>query len=347
MKTGKSLLELATEIERQAESKRDFLADSRDVRYYADTDLLAVGSVGEFKPTEGFHDQLATGLDIPKKYYDRMMDQAPELLETNVNHWFRASPARKMIRTLDNKARAFLSEKYRPLDNVDLMQVALPVLQRQDLRVVSCEVTDKKLYLKAISPKVSHEIAKGDVVQSGIVISNSETGAGSLSIEPLLYRLVCTNGMIANDSRMRKSHVGRGMKDFEGAVEFFRDETRAADDKAFWMKVRDTLEHAFNEIDFAAIVQKMMVAKEDRILGDPIKVVELAKKDFQWTDTEHRGVLTHLLASGDMNRFGLVNAITRTAQDMPSYDRATEFERLGGRVLEMPKTNWNELAANN
>ena len=35
----------------------------------------------------------------------------------------------------------------------------------------------------------------GDVVQAGVSISNSETGRGAVSVCPLVYRLVCTNGM--------------------------------------------------------------------------------------------------------------------------------------------------------
>jgi hypothetical protein len=36
-----------------------------------------------------------------------------------------------------------------------------------------------------------------------------------------------------------------------------------------------------------------------------------------------------------LSQWGLVNAITRTSQDVTDYDRATELERLGGVVLDM------------
>lgn len=37
------------------------------------------------------------------------------------------------------------------------------------------------------------EVRKGDIVQAGVMISNSEVGLGAVSIQPLVYRLVCTN----------------------------------------------------------------------------------------------------------------------------------------------------------
>ena len=47
------------------------------------------------------------------------------------------------------------------------------------------------------------------------MISNSEVGLGAVSIQPLVYRLVCTNGMIVNDMGERRHHVGRQAKAVE------------------------------------------------------------------------------------------------------------------------------------
>ena len=54
-------------------------------------------------------------------------------------------------------------------------------------------------------------------------------------------------------------------------------------------------------------------------------------------------MLRHLIEGGDLTRYGLFNAITRAAADLDSYDRATEFERFGGQVVELPKRDWEEV----
>jgi hypothetical protein len=41
---------------------------------------------------------------------------------------------------------------------------------------------------------------------------------------------------------------------------------------------------------------------------------------------------------------GLINAVTRTAEDAKSYDRATELEMAGAIVLDLKPTEWRELA---
>ncbi len=125
-----------------------------------------------------------------------MRSQAPELLAANVNEWFHQKPERRMLRTLDGSMRAFLSDRYRRLDNYDLASAVLPVLKEmgEGLKIVSTELTESKMYIKVINERLELEVKQGDVVQAGMVISNSEVGMGSLKVEPLIYRLICTNG---------------------------------------------------------------------------------------------------------------------------------------------------------
>lgn len=351
MKQGKTLQELAIEIERQSQRKKDFLAPTNSISFEefdpgTSSELELEMAENRYPMTDNFHQQIGSELGIPKKYYDLMREKAPTLLRRNVNHWLDRSDSRRMIRTLDGRARAYLSEKYRPLDHFDLMEVALPEIIKVGCRVESCEVTESRLYLKAVTDRRTFEVKVGDVVQAGIVISNSEVGHGALKIEPMLFRLRCLNGLIGADTGLRKNHVGKGsLADFEGAVEFYRDETRQANDRAFWLSVRDTVASALDQINFEELVQRFAVSAEDQMIKPVEKVVEISAKVYGWSETERGSVLGHLMASGDLNRFGLINAVTRTAQDVPNYDRATEFERLGGQIIELRPTEWERLAA--
>ena len=351
MKTGISLIELAKELERQKESKRDFISPTEDLKIVPHgtnqpTTGIEVGYHGVFEMNDIAHQQVAGRVGIPQKYYDRMREKSPELLASNVNHWFKTEPEKRMVRTLDGKARAFLSDRYRPLDNYDLGEVAINTLIKHELKVEieSTALTDRRLYIKARTEIISAEIRKGDIVQAGIIISNSEVGMGSVKVEPFVFRLVCLNGMIANDHALRKYHVGRGHEGGDLAEEFFRDETRRQDDKAFWMKVRDIVSGSFKRDVFERMVESMRRATGDIISSDPVKAVEVTQKKFGLNDTERGGVLSWLIKGGDLTRYGLVNAVTRLSQDIPDYDRATDLERLGGQILELPKTDWSEIA---
>ena len=39
-----------------------------------------------------------------------------------------------------------------------------------------------------------------------------------------------------------------------------------------------------------------------------------------------------------------MNAVTHFSQEVEDYDRATEFEALGGKLIELPVKEWKELA---
>ena len=211
MKQGKSITELANEIQRQQNNKVDYRVTTPKLTA-TDMGLIAVGDLGVFDLTNNANGQIAQRLKIPKIYFDKMKIEAPSLWAQNVNHWFNVNSEKRLVRTLDGKVRAFLSDKYRTLDNFDLLEAIMPsLLKRKDLKIVSSEVTEDKFYLKAIFTDLSREVTSSstlnDIVNFGIIISNSEVGAGSLRIQPMSERLVCLNGMISNVS-MKKYHVG-------------------------------------------------------------------------------------------------------------------------------------------
>lgn len=350
MKEGSSLAAIATELSRQLTVRKDYHAPSDKIEMVASEGNIGIKGIlsDSLGITEHAHSQFADRLSIPKKYYDRMRQTDPELLAHNVNTWLHKEPENRLIRTLDGKVRAFLSSSYRALDNYDLAEAALPVLQENNCQVVSSELTETKMYLKAILPSLSTEIVgsrqKGDVVQAGIVISNSEVGNGSVKIEPMIYRLVCTNGMIAPDSSLRKYHIGKGA-DVDGVRELLTDETRQADDKAFWLKVRDIVRGAFNRDVFLGLVSKIESAAQNQIRSSNLmEVVEVTANKFAMPEAHKHSILTHLIHGGDLSQWGLVNAVTRTANDMPQYEVATELERTGGKILELSPQEWRVIS---
>ena len=203
------------------------------------------------------------------------------------------------------------------------------------------------MYIKATTHKIQGEVRKGDVIQSGIIVSNSEVGHGSLSVYPFLKRLVCLNGMTVTDYGQRKYHVGQAVGrgvDLSSAYELFTDKTKEISDRAFWHQVRDVVRGVFSQEGFNVILESLKQAAEVPITDQPLKVIERTQKAFKLSDSEKGGVLQHLLTGGDLTKWGLANAVTRTAEDADSYDRASELEELGWTVVEMSKPRWEELA---
>jgi hypothetical protein len=61
---------------------------------------------------------------------------------------------------------------------------------------------------------------------------------------------------------------------------------------------------------------------------------------------ERDAMAVHLIQSADMSRYGALNAVTRLAHDetvIHTYDRASELEALGGRVLTLTPNEWRRV----
>ena len=354
MKAGRPLAELAKQIQRESRERKDFRVPTQKLSFTTDGTIdfraKSDGKMRDFEtqPTNHCFRQICQRSGIPAQYVDRMKEhQGDKLIADNINWWWKNAPEQRMLRTLMNghqTARAFLSERYRPLENADLAAAILPKLEQLKCEVLSCEITETRLYIQAATPKVEAKLV-GDVVRAGIVIGNSEVGQGSLFLDPLLYYLRCLNGMVL-PRVMSRYHIGRKqdsiLAELDAAAEYYTDATREADDKAFWMKVSDVTDGLFDPARFLSSVEKFESTTEQKI--KPVEAVEEITERFQFTSDEKDAVLNHLIEGSHGNTlFGLINAVTRTATDAPSYDRAVELERVGGAIMELPKSVWQSL----
>lgn len=354
MKFGKTLTELAQELDRQNKMKRDYLLDTRNLIMDADENGSMLTMVNDATHTSTMlgindiaHFQIGQALGIPAKYYEKMQTENPALLAENVNAWFNSEPKTRMVRALDGTARAFLSDRYRRIDNYGIAETVIPILQDYNVTFASQDVTDSRMYIKVVNERITKEVKPGDYVQSGVIVTNSEVGMGTVTIRPLLYRLVCTNGMVVNDAKTSTSrrHVGRGNLAGEDYT-LYASDTLLADDQALMLKIRDTIKAAMDEVHFTNLIDNMRAATEVKIETKHIpEMVEMAAPQFGFTKKEGEGILDHLIRGGDLTLYGFSNAVTRFAQDVKSYDRSTELEEIGYNILTMPNRTWNILQA--
>lgn len=343
MKTGISLTALAQKIEAQRDLKHDLIVPTQKATVETSPDKvssLIVPGQGSFPILPLAHRQIASHTGIPAQYYDRMQSEQPALLANNINTWFNAYPSNRMVRTLGGDARAFLSDRYQRIENEEIAEAALPVLMDlPGVKIVSCEVTDRRLYIHATVPTITGEVKKGDIVEAGVIISNSEVGLGSVSVAGLIWRLICLNGMKTSDA-YRRNHVGRKVEDNEA---LWADDTRKADDRAVLLKVRDMVRAAVDETNFRVQLSKLQGLTEGKITGSPERAIEVLARKVGATDGERGGILRSLIEGADLSRWGIVNAITHQAHAVESYDRAVEFETMGGRLVDLPATEWREI----
>ena len=90
MKQHMEIVELAKELQRQKEAKRDFVADTSLVEVDASGGRLAItfptnGSSESFGINKLAGEQIAGKLGIPRAYFDHLRDNMPDILADHLN----------------------------------------------------------------------------------------------------------------------------------------------------------------------------------------------------------------------------------------------------------------------
>jgi hypothetical protein len=323
------LLGLVKQLERQKENSLDLIVDGSTLKAIPDENdgiRLAIPEYGEYLLTNWAHGQLADKLGIPRKYYERMKTKGKsELLAENINAWL-GERERRLIRILDGKIRAILSDRYRMMDNYDLLFLALDEFRRKEtVEIYRADLTETMLYLKAIDRTLTASIKADDIVLGGIILRNSEVGASAFRVEPFILRKVCENGLILEHS-LKKVHLGRQQE--TGEIDW-SDETRMLEDKAFWSKVRDVIKATFDGRIFESWIKRL---RESVWVGieKPVKVVEKIAESLEFSEEKKNQLLMYF---SEHTKYDLVNAVSRLAREMKDTDEQVRLEEFSGRLL--------------
>ena len=221
MKTGTEIKTVLKHINEDSKNKNDYLFDLKDMEVVTDSvtnypHLKANHMDKYFHMTDRAINQLCGKLKIGRQYIQKCMPESVDLVAHNLNFWINRRDNRElMVRTYDHghdnvDVRAILTNRYKRIDCDVVANHCLDKLMDLDVKFKYSYYDGDRMNITAVTPKVQGEVVKGDVVQGGITITNSEVGNGSLMIKPFIYRLVCTNGMVAPHyfNQFYAKHVG-------------------------------------------------------------------------------------------------------------------------------------------
>ncbi len=308
--------------------------------------------VGPVAANAHAHAQIASHLEIPKKYYLKMLEEEPDLLSNNVNTWFDANPKKRMFRTMTTNgdpgaprmafARGFLSDSYRRgIDSLELTDAILPVLEdpAEGWELNQCGITDLAMHIEASYPNMTEFVAVGDPVALAVKIRTSDVGAGAISVGLGFRRLVCSNIMLVPEYTERIIH--RTGKQGE-LVEILSERTLRMEDELVMAKLGDLISGMVNSERFLAVIRKMRDA-DGTDLADPVAASELLGKNLGLGVGELHAVQGQLMSSElKPNMWGLANALTATAREL-EFERKSELEAAAGKLIHHPSA-WTQYA---
>ena len=136
---------------------------------------------------------IAWRLGIPYNYLAKC---PPELQTEQMNFWIRHEKREQLFIRFDGEdVRAIFTPRYKPVDNFEVLARLDEMGYTPDTQV-QCHHDSEFMLLSIPDGKRSFKI-NGDKMTPGISISNSEVGLAALGVAFWLYRLICSNGMVA------------------------------------------------------------------------------------------------------------------------------------------------------
>jgi len=170
----------------------------------------------------------------------------------------------------------------------------------------------------------------GDIVWSGLVVSNSDTGGGARTISRQIRVLACKNGQTITKESDRKVHLGAVQG--EGVVDW-SVETLERELQLITSQVSDAVTAWLTPEALAAEVNKIEALAGVPILA-PEGTLRNVTKANGITKAETDDILGFFVKGGQMTAGGVMNAVTAYAQTVSSADRAFELEAKAIPVLE-------------
>jgi hypothetical protein len=222
------------------------------------------------------------------------------------------------LRLRNDEVSAIVSGRYAPLDPVELVETVREGLQRfgilGDVRVrgVASGLVDN---LRLILPSEQTAIKPGDVSALGIDITSSSFARSAVHVTPVIWRLVCSNGL-------KRAERGSGLSfRHVGDTQRLRDGVSEAIPSAL-VYARGVMDQWRRSVSFMVEdVQKQIDAMRELTIPEK-KNIEVAVR----LETGRPELPEHV------GLYDFVNAMTASAKS-GSPSRRLEIETLAGDVL--------------
>tara|TARA_R110001606_G_scaffold397312_1_gene573439 strand:+ start:960 stop:2096 length:1137 start_codon:yes stop_codon:yes gene_type:complete len=367
------LQSLLVNLKDQEARKADFVADTGGLNFrtiegntFVHSEQPGMSTVSSVCNDVAFGQVLAKA-DIDSRTGRRLQERYPDVLDLALNRIYTNEPKQVMLRTFEQgvgggELRAFLSDKFKRFDNFDMLNAVVPALAESDARwqIVNASVSEKRMTLRLKSEAITGCGANiGDLMALGLSIGNSETGHGSAALAMLAWTLVCLNGM-QTAKKQRSAHLTSSQAETD-VWSVLTQDAKDADNAALSLKLRDVAANYSSREAFGEVLDTFRSAAGDTLgAGTTAQAaVDQVGRVLQLTKKETASVLDGLFATmaqpgyaGEpVSRATLVNAVTAVGNDAAlranriDADDITEWEKRGGRLLNLPSWQWSSIAS--
>lgn len=309
-----------------------------------ETGALTIGVQGFYPVHTHALGQICEKANVPEKYIGELLaptvvgrgraavpapewrrNLATQILSTHYSN----SNARHLVRIASGEVRGFLSDQFRRLDSRPLLDAFFTKTTELGAIPYDGSAGSVRVSLKMIVPDIVEPVP-GEFGCIGLEFSNSDFGAGTMSVRVFFLRLWCLNGATAEDV-MRQVHLGKRLTD---DIEYSR-RTLRLDTDATVSALSDTIGAALLLEKRAELFGRIKDANETEISWEQLKAKlakQLTKEELKRTEDAFTGPDTINLPPVQ-SMWRASNALSWIAQTVETDDRRHELERLAGSFI--------------
>lgn len=264
--------------------------------------------------------QLGSKIGVPARYLEKCISSGRiELAQDNVNSWLEDFNKDLFIREYGGSIRGILSSKYSVCDSHDILDVVDDVLDLSKYNIKGSFLTEERLHVRLVQKEMLN--INGEDLFAGITIDSSDVGRSILNCNFMIFKQVCTNGLIVAKSGgalFQQKHVGISAEEFaEGLRNSLKYIPEITDKVCSLIESKRTGGKLVKDIKDEQEVKEFLQSLRDRTrLSEESanKVIDLMNN--RYTNT----------------KWGLINSLTEVAQDF-TLERRLEIERYAGSIL--------------
>lgn len=327
---GLNFNRILEEVNAQAEKKFDMDISAKKLRMGNNGNLYTLGRLGETgfngsRMTDWALSQLCGSLEIPVKFARRIPN---ELLAENVNYFLdRAGDKKWHLRSYTSSEptfgpliRGIMSSEYTKFDDdIFLSMVQKCIGSDGDHKILMHNRDERGMHLRIGFPDLQSDIGrlqdgKPDRHMVGFHIANSEVGQKAVTVQPMVFRLVCTNGLMrweADGDMFRQRHVHLREHEMNN-------------------RVAEAITTAIKGGD--KMLEEIAAVKEISV-PSPLDTIKKLATNRKYSQRLTDSITTAFHEEPGRTQFHVMQAFTRAARNLQGDDRV-EVEKDASRLLK-------------
>ena len=237
-----------------------------------------------------------------------------------------------LVRQVNDEARGFLSDAYRPKDTRSLVDAFLQAARSADGLPYETNVTETRVIIKAVVPRV-YEPVDHEPIAFGLIFEDSEFGASKTRAGVFFERGWCTNKAIIS-SELAEVHIGSRLSE-QNVI--WREETIRKDTEATSMAIQDVLSNGLQQEKIDHLCNLIRRAHETEVA--PHTVQTFLEKHL---GKEKGREATKMFASAERVRLPPGQSMWRFANVLDFFaqesnagiEERTDLQKLAGDLLK-------------